>query len=246
MRIALLIVVCVLAACSRQSPPQEIRVGEHVLSVRIPHDWQASEEAGAVALSAMTGATSQSTPLTVHLRDLGPVTPAGYRRELAAIAGLWEDRKGDAARARLAALRSPREIFSSLATDAAFAEAWPEIVRATPGTTFAEVKADFETVDKALESTQPLAPAAATTWALRQVDSGARREVRERKKVTVSGRDAEEIETRDTIAQGLPRRMLFVPNEGRMLLVTTGILSRDADVERYEAIRNSLKLPPTK
>ncbi|MCC6193430.1 MAG: hypothetical protein IT518_03090 [Burkholderiales bacterium] len=243
-RAALLLAVCMLAACSRLGPPQELRVGEQLVSVRLAKGWEAREEVGAVALSAPQ--TGQSTPMTVHLRDLGPVTPAGYRRELAAIAGLWEHRKADAAMTRLSALRWPRELFPSLARDAAFSEAWSALVRAPPGTGFAEVKADFETVDQSLASTPPLAPAALTTWALRQVDSGARREVTARKAVAVDGRAAEEIETRDTLAQGLPRRILLVPNEGRMLLATTGILARDADGERYEAIRDALKLPTSK
>lgn len=239
--VLLLAAVAVIVACSRQEPPRVVRVGAQEVSVRLPAGWEVREEPAAAVLSAP--AKGQSTPMAVYLRDLGPVTPAAYRRELAAVAGLWEARKGDAATAQLGALRWPTELFPSLAGNADFAEAWAGIARAGPGTVFADVKSDFETVDRILDATPPLAPGALTAWALAHVDSGARREVGARRKVTVGGRDGEEIETRDTLAQGLPRRALFVQNDGRMLVVSTGIVGRDTEVERYEAIRNSLAFP---
>jgi hypothetical protein len=243
MRFPLLLLAACLAAsaCSRADHAHDVRVGAHELSVSLPRDWVVADAPGGVVLAAPPA--GQAPALSLHLRDLGPVTPDAWRRELAAIAELWQGGKAANAVERLRALRSPAELLPSLAANADFAASWPAIVRAQAKTPFADVEGDFAVVTAALDATAPPPTAAVTSWAVAQAGVGANRAVTARRKLSVGGREAEEIETRDTLAQGLPRRMALVNDQGRLLLVITGIVARDSEVERYQKIRDSIRFP---
>ena len=90
----------------------------------------------------------------------------------------------------------------------------------------------------------PLDPDALIDWGLAAVDAGVghdqRREVRWRRKVTIDGREAVDIETWNRLDHTNPQRIFFVSEDGDLLVLQTVGMALGDSQAAFEAIRNSL------
>jgi len=205
----------------------------------------------------------------VRLRDLGPVTPAGMQQAVAAARELWRDGRVAEAKALLRSVLLRSELLPSLAPPSDFARAWTRLRHSPATAPYDEVAADLAAIVAGLGAAPPPALPAIVDWALPRVDgtrltymwqlSGGtfdgeendanagrpdakRRDIVWRKTVQVDGREAEEIETWDNLTHTLPRRLLFLLNDGHLLVVTSEVGGRENSIRGYDTIRSSLQL----
>ena len=278
----------VATACSRSDQPgraaerpRHVEAGVHAVTVRVPAGWEVREETNQVVLRTppisdaeqraqdRQGALPTINDAEVRLRDLGPVTPAGMQRAVAAVRELWRDGAVGEAKTLLRSVPLRSELVPSLAPPSDFARAWTRLRHAPASTPYDNVAGDFATILAGLDTAPPLALSAIVDWALPRVDhtrltsvsqlSGGkfdgeendamagrpdaqRRDIVWRKTVEVDGRDAEEIETFDNLTHALPRRLLFLVNNDHLLVVTSEVGGREHSLRGYESIRASLRL----
>ena len=132
--------IAVAAGCSKRPEPTtyDVQAGVHHVTARAPAGWIAvdlPEQQQAVIMPRpptdaeqreldRKGEGSVGAGAEVRLRDLGPVTPKGLRREVHAIAELW--RAGDAAEAkkRVLGVRSRAALVPALAPPSDFVTAF--------------------------------------------------------------------------------------------------------------------------
>jgi hypothetical protein len=183
---ALAVAIALGAGCSKPPEPTryDVQAGVHRVSARAPAGWIAvdlPEQQQAVIKPRpptdaeqreldRRGEASFDAGAEVRLRDFGPVTPRGLRREVTAIADLW--RTGDAAEARKRVLgvRSRAALVPALAPPSDFVTALGKIYFAAPTTPYEALAPHFATVAAALDTASPVELDAVVDWALPRVD----------------------------------------------------------------------------
>jgi hypothetical protein len=80
---------------------------------------------------------------------------------------------------------------------------------------------------------------------LQLLDRDEHREIEYRKWASINGREGEEVGTWLRRTHTVPRRLLFVANDGNLFAVTSELLGGDESLEGYAVIRESLQFLPT-
>ena len=233
-----------LSACSRTGPAQDIDVGSMRISARVPEHPEVKAEKDGVAILVPTERPSMLHELPViHLRDLGPVTPEGLHREMSGLREQWLQGQGAAVQARMKALTPVHFLLRVPLLSRDFSIAWQRLLTASKDAPYDQVAAYFTTMLGTLDQSLALEMPAITDWALPYVEPRTRREIASRKLISVDKREAEEIETRDQVNDNGPRRLLFVVNDGHLLVVWSGIYDQDKSLDAYEMLRSSIRFP---
>ncbi len=215
------------------------------------------------------GQVSTKSNAEVRVRDLGPVTPASMQHAVAVVREVWRDGRAAEAKTLLREVPLRSELVPSLAAPSDFARAWSRLRHAPDSKPYDDVAADLATIVAGLDSVPPLALAAIVDWALPRVDAtrlasvshlsggkfdgeenddlagrpdAQRRDIVWRKAVTVDGHDAEEIETWGNLTHALPRRLLFVVNDGHLIVITSEVGGREHSLHAYDTIRSSVRV----
>jgi len=232
---ALALAVVVFVGCSTRpkGTRQEVTLGEHHLSVRVPEGWKVLSFGREVRVSRGN--------VVLTLGDLGPAGPEGIQREVERARTLWKNGQLRDAQWVLKTVPVPDELFGTQVERTTFWADWSAVMSAGEGASpdavdeaFARIRENVAAIRR--PDTQVLAGTV-----LDQVEPRARRDVEVSHPRLVAGREAVVYRTWDRFTHRQPRRVAIVFDKGYALKLDTeaGSIVRAGPV--FEGLLDSLR-----
>ena len=212
---------------------QEVRLGEHHLSLRVPEGWRVLSFGREVRVSR--------GDVVLTLGDLGPAGPEGIQREVERARTLWKKGQLRDAQWVLKTVPVPDELFGTQVERTAFWADWSEVTSAGEGANPDAVDEPFERIRANVAAlARPEVQVLAGT-VLDQVEPKARRDVEVSHPRLVAGREAVVYRTWDRLTHGHPRRVAIVFDGGYALKLDTEAGSMLAAGPAFEGLLDSLR-----
>jgi len=212
---------------------QELTLGEHRVSLRVPEGWKVLSFGREVRMS------HGSVVLT--LGDLGPAGPEGIQQEVERARTLWKNGQLKDAQWVLKTVPVPDELFGTQVERTAFWADWSEVANAGDGADRNAIDEGFERIraNVAALARPDLQVLAGTV--LDQLEPKARRDIEASHPRLVSGREAVVYRTWDRLTHGHPRRVAIVLDHGYALKVDTEAGGMLAAGSAFEGLLDSLR-----
>ncbi len=238
-RVAAVIVAVLLGGCERVLPRRtELQVGEHRVSLRAPRAWRYLDH-GHEKLFRHEGSR------LLHVVDLGPITGAGYARELEQAHDLIGEGRSGLGNERISAFRVPRELFGSKEAFDLYDERLSALRMETRRGDEGKGTSGFEALHAQLEGLAPPAPDVLVELALKRVGHEPwEREIESVADVSIAGRPARVVTTWDKRTHRGRQRHALVVHEGRLLMVRTSGYGEgeEAVATAFEGVVSSLEI----
>src|SRR5262245_30110770 len=213
------VVLAVAPACARETPPPadvaiDLEVGAHRMRASIPAGWEIVDQGSQKRF--------RRNESEIVLQDLGPATPSSNRREVERASELWKTGRVAEAQLRVSNVSVPDEWFPTADARLAFQSARKKVSdKSASDKPIDEIEAAFLELTAALAALPPPSLDALANRGLAAVGHDQRRDVKSRREVALDGRDAEDIETWTRLSHTYPQRMLFVEDDGDLLVLYT-------------------------
>ena len=219
-----------------QGTRQEVRLGEHHLSLRVPEGWRVLSFGREVRVSRGN--------VVLTLGDLGPAGPEGIQREVERARTLWKNGQLHDAQWVLKTVPVPDELFRTQVERTTFWADWSEVMGAGEGANPDAMDEAFERIraDVAALARPDLQVLAGTV--LDQIEPKARRDIEVSHPRLVNGREAVVYRTWDRLTHRNPRRVAIVFDGGYALKLDTeaGSILRAGPV--FQGLLDSLRFSP--
>jgi hypothetical protein len=215
---------------------QEVTLGEHHLSLRVPEGWRVLSFGREVRVSRGN--------VVLTLGDLGPAGPEGIQHEVERARTLWKKGQLRDAQWVLKTVPVPDELFGTLVERTAFWAAWSEVTSAGEGANPDAVDEAFERIRENVAAIQRPDPQVLAGTVLEKIEPRARRDVEASHLRLVSGREAVVYRTWDRLTHRHPRRVAIVFDGGYALKLDTeaGSILRAGPV--FQGLLDSLRFSP--
>lgn len=236
------IALALLAGCPEDPAPQDPeplrkRVGIHEVEFVVPPGWthfdHGSEQRFHKGLAQ------------IALRDLGPFTPAAYRREIKRAQRLFREGQPEDARELLRRLDLEHE-FDDVRAWRAFLRPWN--VARDSGLRgehdSIEVENAYIAVLSVVDAFEERAIDELVEAAWLRVDTAVHRAVAETEALEVSGHDARRVSTWDTLSHDHRKTSLFVVSQGNLLVLGMELGDASELEPAFEVIAESLSVAP--
>ncbi len=222
-----------LPGCGAQESSRELAVGAHQVRVRIPAGWEVVDQGRQILIRRASA--------ELVLKDLGPAGPPGIRREVERAQDLWRAGHGSEARWRMANVPVPREVFPTLADRQRFWAAWSRVSNARADRPYEDVQPAFAVILANID-VMPARPLPLLVDAgLAELGHDQRRDVKARRPMTVDGHEALDVETWNRLSHQNPERLMFVENDGYLLVLRTGQSADRETVRAFESVLDRLQ-----
>ena len=230
---ALVLAAAVAAtACGPRDTERALDLGDQQVRVRIPGGWEAIDQGR--QFRVRKGASE------LVLQDLGPVGPAGIRREVERARELWRSGQGDAALARMGRIPVPRELFATNEARNEFWAAWSGVSRSPATTPIADLEPAFEDILALVNAMPPHDLSALEPTALAELGHDQRRDIKSRTSLRIDGRDALDLATWTRQSHEGPQRLLLVLNDGYLLALSTRQSADPEAARAFDSFRDGL------
>lgn len=232
-RLAVALIVALLAACDSREAPRAFELGPHRGHVRVPSGWAALDHGRQWRL--------RKGEAELVLQDLGTAGPQGIRREVERARELWRAGRVEEARWRLRNVVVPRERFPTAGGREAFWAAWSAFF-ADPATVvpYADIDLAFSDVLARVDALPRPNLAELSDAGLTALGHDQRRDVKSRNALKVGGRDAVDVETWNRLSHASPQRFLFIAHDGYLLALYTPRQADAGTLEAFASVRDSL------
>jgi len=227
-----LVFACVLAGCGARDTAREFTLGDHQVRVEAPSGWETLDQGRVVRF--------KNARAELVLQDLGPAGPQGIRREVERARDLWRSGQAAAAATRLGSVPVPRDLFPTPETGREFWAAWSRVSRAPEETPFADVEPAFADILANVDAMPARSLAALVDAGLASLGHDSRRDVKSRGEYVIDGRPAQDVETWNRLTHDYPQRLLFVLNDGYLLVLAADQGAGGDVVKAFERMRASL------
>jgi len=229
--------LAVLASAGCETTPkgtrQELTLGEHHLSIRVPEGWKVLSFGREVRVSR--------GGVVFTLGDLGPAGPEGIQREVERARALWQKGQDKDARWVMQTVPVPDELFGTQVERTAFWADWSAVSQAPEGTAFEAVDEAFERVRANVAALGRPDPQVLAGTVLGQIEPKARRDVATSHARLVSGREAVVFRTWDRLTHANQRRVAIVFDKGYALKLDTEAGTMGAAGPAFEGLLDSLR-----
>jgi hypothetical protein len=229
-------VVATSSACARlDAPPaiqKEFEFGSRRVTMMAPGGWDVLDQGRQKRF--------RNGESEVVLEVIGPVSAAGVRHEVERARDLWKAGRVDESQLRIKNLRTPPELFAAATEASSYNRTRATLALLPDSSPFDRAEPAFEGLLAAI-AVMPLRDLASLVDSgLRDVDQDERRrEVKSRERRTIDGREAMDIQTWSRLDHTFPQRLLFIYDDGDLLVLHTPRLADEQTASAFEAIRDS-------